>query len=751
MRSNQSLFLITFIGFFLTQNLKAQVPTIQDCLGAIPVCQQIYTEVNSPSGDGNYVDELNVGFTCLAFESNAIWYTFTTNSAGNFGFVVTPMDLDDDYDWALYNITGASCEDIRNDDNLLVSCNAAGGFSCHGMTGATGGTIYNLQGGGCGSNPPTLNSGFDPENELVMVQANNTYVLMVSNWSGSTNGYTIDFGISDVDIFDFRKPELVSDEFPDGCAGDQILLSFDENILCSSLALGNFSLNGPSGSHSLQVSSPLCDSGSLYERNFTAIADPPITESGLYTLSFCCLSDACGNELDPVVLNYTVTIVNPPNVDFGPDQTLCVGESIDLDATSESAQYSWNNGQTGPSIQVTQSGTYQVNVTNACGSASDEIDLVFIEAPSFDLGPMIDACTGEIHVLDASSSFANYMWNTGATTPEISVTTEGQYSVVVENQCGTFTDMIDVSFSDMPMVDLGPDQDICPGESIQLEASFPDAVIQWQDGSIGNTIQVTNEGTYAVSVTNSCGQATDQIEVNLLATPNFDLGPEQYPCDGEVITLTASGNSTNFMWSTGESTPSIDVTTTGLYSVIAENQCGTFADEVQINFSEDVFIEFENSSYLCDPIVLKALEDYSFAEYLWQDGSTGQSFQVSQPGEYWLELSSGCKIVRDTIQIFECEECNVYYPNIFSPNNDGVNDEFTLASPCILDKYSLIIYDRWGNQVFQSDDINDSWKGKMDENKLTPGVYPYYLDYEVTVNGIKEERKKTGTVTLLSN
>ncbi len=739
-----SIFLITVFS------LQGQLPTIQDCLGAIPVCQEIYVETTAPSGSGNYPNELNPGFTCIANEQNAIWYTFTTNSSGNFGFVVTPNNLNDDYDWALYNITNATCEDIKSDASLLISCNAAGGNPCHGQTGATGGTIYNIQGGGCGTDPPSENSGFRPENDLVSVQANNTYVLMVANWSSTLDGYTIDFGISDVDIFDFRKPELLNDDFPETCTGDQIILSFDENILCSSLALGNFMLIGPTVTHNLTASSPLCSSGSLYDKEFILTADPPITESGFYTLSFCCLSDACGNELDPVVLNYNVTLLTEPTVDFGPDQILCDGESIILDATNEAAQYDWNSGQITPTIQVTQSGTYLVNVSNACGTANDVVLIEFISEPSFDFAPIEELCTGETLLLDATSDNATYIWSTNETSSSINVTSNGQYSVTATNQCGELIDQTDVNYTDLPQVDLGPDQFLCQGESIQLVADFPGATVTWQDGSNDPTLQVSATGVYSVVVSNSCGQAIDDINVTYIDTPNFELGPEQFPCDGEVITLTASGDNATFNWSNGQSTPSINVTSTGLYTVTAENQCGNFTDEVQVNFSADVNVDFGPSKYLCDPIILRAADNYDFADYTWQDGSKGQEFVVTQAGTYWLELSSDCKMARDTVDVFDCEECNVYFPNIFSPNSDGMNDEFIISTPCIFDKYDLVIYDRWGNLVFQSDDVNSSWNGKMKDSYLTPGVYPYFLDYELTLNGIREERKKTGTITLLS-
>ncbi|MBK8490527.1 MAG: hypothetical protein IPL49_06345 [Saprospirales bacterium] len=200
--------LILFLALYTATGF-AQNPTEQDCLGAIPICQEIYTQTYSPSGTGNYPNEINPSINCTVGELNSVWYTFTVAQSGSFGFLLTPNDLNDDYDWSLFNITNASCSDIFDDPSLVVSCNAAGGGTCNGLTGATGGSSYNNQGGGCNTFPPSQNAGFSAYNDLIPVTFGNTYVLMVSNWTGSTNGYTIDFGYSTVGVWGNNNPPVI--------------------------------------------------------------------------------------------------------------------------------------------------------------------------------------------------------------------------------------------------------------------------------------------------------------------------------------------------------------------------------------------------------------------------------------------------------------------------------------------------------------------------------------------------------------
>ena len=85
-----SLLLLTMLT---VAHVHAQAPTIQDCLGAIPICQPVYREDKVANGMGSYPNEITRAISCLEDERNAIWYTFTVNNTGNFGFTLTPNDL----------------------------------------------------------------------------------------------------------------------------------------------------------------------------------------------------------------------------------------------------------------------------------------------------------------------------------------------------------------------------------------------------------------------------------------------------------------------------------------------------------------------------------------------------------------------------------------------------------------------------------------------------------------------------------
>jgi hypothetical protein len=105
----------TLLLMLLHQGASAQVPTDQDCDGAIPVCQDVYSQTNSYSGEGNYPNEINMNSSCLGSgELNSVWYTFSVQQAGQLCFTITPNNTTEDYDWAVYDLTNNQCSDIFN-------------------------------------------------------------------------------------------------------------------------------------------------------------------------------------------------------------------------------------------------------------------------------------------------------------------------------------------------------------------------------------------------------------------------------------------------------------------------------------------------------------------------------------------------------------------------------------------------------------------------------------------------------------
>ena len=278
------------------------------------------------------------------------------------------------------------------------------------------------------------------------------------------------------------------------------------------------------------------------------------------------------------------TILPLPNVNLGNDTTICAGTSLTLDATNSSSIYLWNTGATTSSISISQPGTYSVAVTNSCGTSTDTIIIQQLQSPTVNLGNDTSICLNSSILLNAGSNADSYLWSTGSTNPQINAVLIGTYSVTASNICGNTTDQITISTLPTPTVNLGIDQGLCPGSSLQLTAGNPGSTYLWSNGSTSQSITITTPGSYWVNVNTGCGVISDQITI-YDGTVTINAGVDQTICIGDSTILQATG-ANSFIWNTGENVSSIIVTpgSTTTYTVQATNiySC-TATDQVTVN------------------------------------------------------------------------------------------------------------------------------------------------------------------------
>jgi len=679
--------LLPILGLIFCLKLNAQTPTVQDCFGAIPVCQQVYSETISASGDGNYPDEVSTSFTCTAGELNSIWYSFTVNNSGNFGFLITPNNLNDDYDWVLYNITDISCDQISDSPSSVVSCNAAGGGTCDGETGATGGSDFNNQGGGCGSNNPNQNSGGSPYNDLIPVVEGNTYVLMVSNWSGSNNGYSIDFGLSgDIGVLDSTLPFVSStSDLPDECFENTITVEFNEPIQCNTIEGGQFSLLDPNGlSMAVELASDICDQMGEYDNVFQLTANPPFSIEGTYTLIFNPDNsenalDVCGNPAEDFDFEFFLSgPFAPPMINLADDTIgLCVGNTIILDATEDAAEsYMWSTGAMTPTISVDDEATYSVTVTNACGSAEDDIEVSYVFGPpTVDFGADVTLCEGEILTLNAFNSLSQYIWQDGSTESRFEVSEEGTYSVDVENDCGAADDEIFVEVIDKVDLQFPLATALCPGDELVLDATSEAATYEWSTGSTNPILTIDAIGSYSVTVTTPCEVVEWTTIVEVLDENTANLLGDTLLCQDEVLDVNITIANSTYLWEDDSTEPIRTIDANGDYAVTVVAPCVTYEDEFSVNYIPLIDLDLGVDSFLCfNDIPLIASSEFS--NYEWSNGSRDSIIFADKAGDYSVRVFNQCEEALDTITIFDCERCDLFVPNAFSPNFDGVNDEF---------------------------------------------------------------------------
>jgi gliding motility-associated-like protein len=138
----------------------------------------------------------------------------------------------------------------------------------------------------------------------------------------------------------------------------------------------------------------------------------------------------------------------------------------------------------------------------------------------------------------------------------------------------------------------------------------------------------------------------------------------------------------------------------------------------------------------------------SYQKYLWNDFSTGPSLTLSHPGKYWLQVTDSNNCVgTDTIQVNDANCRSVLLvPSGFTPNGDGLND---LLEPKLLGdvvRFKFSIYDRWGEEVFETQSLGKGWDGKLNGSFEATGVFTWFCEYQLAGQNSKVEK---GIVTLI--
>ncbi len=620
---------IILILMMLSRAVYAQTPTTQDCLGAIPVCDFIYQEDQTASGYGNYNEipsTQSCPSHCMDGEKNSRWYIFTVVQSGYLRFEITPQTPTDDYDWSVFNLTNNSCEEIwSNPGEMLVSCNAAGGPGYQGATGVSslnGGTV-DCNGGGA-----TFKW-----NKDLLVWEGQTYALVVSDWTQTPGGYILDFSASTATIFDDQRPyiEYVGGDLVTACGTNEILVRFNENVKCSSVQAGDFTLEGPGGPYTvLDVVGDNCELGGANERDFVLTIEPAIYQGGDFNIGltqFSSISDACNNYALVSSFPFSISLDTPEAL-AGDDISVAYATPAILqgDATGGSGQYSyyWEpaNMLIDPAVQnpttvnLTTSMAFTLLVTDqesGC-QGQDTMWVIVVGGPlAIDVSASAEeVCSGQRVDLVAGTGGGSgnyeYLWtsnppgmNSTSATPSVYPTENTWYKVEVTDGYSVLSDSIYVVVFPTPVADAGSDQVINQGTTTTLNGTAsggtPDYSFQWEPANWLETNDISNPTTlplydptlFTLLVTDAHGCPSEPSQV--LVNPGGD-GLSAFPlaepgeiCAGKTAQVqanaTGGGQSYTYEWTSSppgftshEASFIVSPTVTTRYDLLLRDQFG---------------------------------------------------------------------------------------------------------------------------------------------------------------------------------
>jgi gliding motility-associated-like protein len=288
-------------------------------------------------------------------------------------------------------------------------------------------------------------------------------------------------------------------------------------------------------------------------------------------------------------------VVRPiPNPNAGPDVSICSGSSATLTGTGGGISFLWNpGGQTTSAITVspTVTTTYVYTVTSLSNCTRTDSVTVFVNPlPIANAGPDMMICSGSTATLTATGG-TSYLWNPGGQTGStiyVAPVVPSLYSVLVTDANGCKArDTVSIGINPLPTANLAP-AFICLGSSTILDAGNSGSTYSWYPGGeTTQTLTVSDSGYYEVIITNPLGCiGVASVNVAIGGTGIVNNSANVVLCQGQNTTLNASNPGSTYLWSTGATTQTISVSTTGIYTVTITDPSGcsaAFASNVTVN------------------------------------------------------------------------------------------------------------------------------------------------------------------------
>lgn len=469
----------------------------------------------------------------------------------------------------------------------------------------------------------------------------------------------------------------------------------------------------------------------------------------------------------------TVTVNGLPIAEGGQDQEVCEGVAIVLSGNG-TGTLNWDNGITDGIPFVPSPGITPYVLTGIDQNGCIDTDTVFVtvnENPPVDAGPDLVVCEGDTVVLTATGADDHYTWDNNVINgvPFIQPVGMVLYHVTGFNSTGCFaSDSVTVTVNPRPVVYAGADVEVCESNFIILTA-VGTSNLYWNNG-ITNAIPFQQEaGSFEYIVTDSLSNgctSTDTVIVTVHPRPVIEVNDTTI-CIGSEVTLTATG-ALSYEWTGGiqNGVPFIPEQTTQ-YIVTGTNApgCQSMAmATVTVGAYPEAGFDWINKDLSTSDLV-SDFDNLSTGatEFQWYFGDgtpysyefePTHEFQVEEGGVYVVQLMAtsveGCtSLATELIHIRQ--DYALFAPNTFTPDGDNVNEIF---EPKMFgfdkDKYTLLIFNRWGEVIFESHDMTVGWDGTYGINAIEPvedGVYNWKIIARVINEA--ENRVFVGHVSLL--
>ena len=429
------------------------------------------------------------------------------------------------------------------------------------------------------------------------------------------------------------------------CFGDSLQLSVNTTSPDTTLVL-TWSINGVSIGQSEQLSYLPSGSG---QQTISVNADGDFTNS------------TSGSH------GYIVTTSGAPiPISYSGSTSICQGSTLSLTLPSGYDNFTWNTGDTTSAITVSQSGTYSATMTSVgagCSFSSNSLSIAVNPLPVASVTTAsgdFDFCDGSSLTLQAPAGQSGYQWYkdgstvTGATSETLSAVASGSYTIQVTNADGcsslSAAQTVTKNVNPTAIISAGSALSFCDGGSVTLTGPSNMSYL-WSDASTSQSLVLSSSGQVGLTITdaNGCSATASTVDVNVYSVPTLAVTAASSTsiCQGESVTLQASGGFSSYAWSSGATNQNLIVNAAGSYSVTGTTSDGctttSSAQSVTVNALPTAIVTNNGASLLCSGLTTTLSASIGMT-YLWSNGDTTQTITISTSGSYDVTVTntSGC-------------------------------------------------------------------------------------------------------------